>query len=205
MVQTLTKWVPLKDLKADDRNPKKHDIAGTIRSLKRFGFVDPVVQDQRTGLLIAGHGRVEALKVLKERGEDPPGGIDPDGGWKVPTFVGWSSTDDDEAGAALVALNRLTERGGWDSQALTELLTAVAGSADGLSGVGYDDDELDVLRAKLGTAPEETDRLLEEQELRPFERTYFLIAAPIDYHGTVWEILGQLDELEGVDVAASQS
>lgn len=196
--------VPLAELKGDDRNPKSHDLAGTISSLRRFGFVDPVVQDQRTKLLVAGHGRVAALRVMRERGEDPPGGIEPDG-WKVPTYTGWSSDDDDEADAALVALNRLTEVGGWDVEQLVDLLTAVSKSArEGLAGVGYDGADLDNLRSKLGMIGDDTERLAEEQDLRPFDRTYFLVAAPLDQHGAVWEILNQLDNLEGVDVATSQ-
>ena len=204
MAAALTKRIPLADLRGDDRNPKSHDTPGTIASLRRFGFLDPVVQDQRTGLLVAGHGRVAALRVMRERGDDPPGGIDLDG-WKVPTYTGWQSEDDEEAGAALIALNRLTERGGWDTEALASLLTSVsASSRDGLAGVGYDDTDLDSLRSKLGMVGDDTERLAEEQDLRPFERTYFLIAAPIDQHGSVWDILGQLDEVEGVDVASSQ-
>lgn len=204
MAATLTKRIPLSELQTDDRNPKAHDIPGTIQSMRRFGFVDPPAQDQRTGLLIAGHGRIAALRVMRERGDTPPDGIDPDG-WKVPVYVGWASADDDEAGAALIALNRLTERGGWDSEALTALLSQVSAAAgDGLTGVGYNADDLEKLRGKLGVLGDADGRATEDQELRPFERTYFLIAAPIDQHGSVWDVLAALDDLEGVDVASSQ-
>lgn len=192
------RMVPLDDLTGDDRNPKKHDLPGIMAAMRDLGFADPPTVDQRTGLLVGGHGRVEALRAMRENGEQPPEGIDPDG-WKVPTFVGWASTDDDHAGRALVALNRLTERGGWDARRLSDLLERV-----GTSGTGYGSEDVDRLRTKLGLVAADTDAVVEDQQLRQFDRTFFLIAAPIDRHGDVWDVLAALDGMEGVDVAASQ-
>ena len=52
-------YAPLADLIAakHKRNPKDHDIGAISRSVNRFGFTAPVIIDERTGYLAAGHGR----------------------------------------------------------------------------------------------------------------------------------------------------
>lgn len=152
-------YTPLDDLVVHERNPKAHDVEGIAGAIRRFGFMDPVVVDERTGKLAAGHGRLAALDVYRRRaaaGEqgwtEPPAGIDVRGDvWLVPQVIGWQSASDAEAEAALVALNRWTEVGGWDDEALLDLLQDLAAD-DALAGVGYDDDDLDELRARLDAA-----------------------------------------------------
>jgi ParB-like chromosome segregation protein Spo0J len=131
------KYLPLDWLVPAERNPKGHDIDGIRSSIETFGFMDPTLLDGRTGRLISGHGRMETLVVMRDAGAEPPAGIVVDkNGWLVPVTHGWESRSD--ADAALVALNRLPERGGWDNAGLVELLTElddehrlVAGFADG--------------------------------------------------------------------------
>ena len=45
-------------------------------------------------------------------------------------MTGWSSRSDTEAGAALIALNRATELGGWVDEELIRLLTDLANQPD---------------------------------------------------------------------------
>lgn len=52
-----------------DRNPRIHprrQIQQIAASIKEFGFVSPVLVDGADGI-IAGHGRVEAAKLLRMR------------------------------------------------------------------------------------------------------------------------------------------
>lgn len=131
-------------------NPKAHDLDSLAASIARFGFVEPVVVDQRTGLNVSGHGRVKALTVLRDSGADAPDGITVrKGAWLAPVFVGWSSADDTEAEAALIALNRVGESGGWDHDALLTLLERLQGVDGGLAGVGYGAADIDALRGRL--------------------------------------------------------
>ena len=60
---TRIEYVPLDQLKKAPRNPKAHsdDIK---TSIGRFGYVEPIVVDERTGCIVAGHGRREALLAL---------------------------------------------------------------------------------------------------------------------------------------------
>jgi ParB/Sulfiredoxin domain len=141
----------VRDLVPNPRNPKGHDLETLDASVKRFGFIEPVVPDGRTGQIIAGHGRAETLRNKELRGDDLPEGlqVDDDGAWLIPTVVGWSSRDDLEAEAALVALNQTSMLGGWVDEALLATLDQLATVDDGLAGVGFDDEDVDDLRARL--------------------------------------------------------
>ncbi len=143
---------PLAELVADPRNPKGHDQDQIDDSVDRFGFIDPVVMDHRTGRLISGHGRTDALRKMEAAGQSPPDGIRraPDGTWLAPVVIGWSSRSDTEAAAALVALNRSTELGGWVDEALLTLLDDLAQTGDeALVGVGFSTDDIETLTRRL--------------------------------------------------------
>lgn len=150
--------VPLDQLSPAASNVKGHDVELVVASIARFGFADPLVVDQRTGELLAGHGRLQAVTRLRELVEagttDPRTGepyTRPDGindGWEVPVYVGWSSTDDTEADAARIALNRTTEVGGWDDGALLALLDDLVDTSS-LDGVGFAEEEIEALRRQM--------------------------------------------------------
>jgi hypothetical protein len=117
------------------------------------------VPDGRTGKIISGHGRAETLRAMEARGDDPPDGValDHDGAWLVPTAVGWSSRSDIEANAALIALNRSTEAGGWVDDELLAMLDQLATVDGGMVGVGFTDPDIDELRARLAEIAGESD------------------------------------------------
>lgn len=142
-----TEYLPLSELKPDPRNPKNHSLETIDASIGRFGMVEAIVRDDRTGYIISGHGRAETLRRMAERGESPPEGIEvtESGEWLVPTFTGWASRTDTEAAAALIALNRTTELGGWVDEALLDLLDDLSAMDDGLEGVGFSDADLEHL------------------------------------------------------------
>jgi hypothetical protein len=149
-------YAPLDDIAGTDGNPKGHDLPAVIHAIAALGFTDPIVMDERTGQLIIGNGRLEALRIIRDHlgghatdkyatvfadkrvreglglaGEDtphPPEGIlmTPDGDWTVPLVRGWSSRDDEHARAAVIASNKISEMGGWDERALAEWLDDIA-------------------------------------------------------------------------------
>jgi hypothetical protein len=173
MTARRVEYVPLGDLAAmrDPANPKAHDLGAVVSSIRRFGFTAPVVVDERTGRLAAGHGRVEALEVLHaDDPATPPDGVHRDGdrGWLVPAVRGWLSRDDAEARAYLVADNQLTTAGGWDDGALAALLHDLAASGvDVRTGVGFSDDDLAALLDAPTFIPDagEAPRLAQRQVL----------------------------------------
>jgi hypothetical protein len=143
-----TEYMDLEELAEDPANPKDHDLPLLGSSVGRFGFIEPLVLDERTGYLISGHGRRESLLAMRDRGEAPPDGLTTDdaGRWLAPVTRGWSSRSDAEAHAALAALNRIGEKGGWNDGDLLVLLDDVASTDAGLVGVGFNDTDLAVLR-----------------------------------------------------------
>lgn len=129
-------------------NPKEHQIDSVRASIDRFGYVAPMIIDDRTGRLVVGHGRLESLKARRDAGETPPEGIriDDTGRWLAPVIHGWASRSDADAAAYLVADNRHTELGGWDHQALADLLEEI-GDPDLIELTGWDPADLDELLA----------------------------------------------------------
>jgi DNA modification methylase len=146
-------YLPLDEIRANPANPKGHDVDTINGSVSRFGYIDGVAVDERTGYLISGHGRTKTLRAMKARGDEPPDGIQvgPDGAWLVPVQVGWSSRNDTEAKAALISLNRTTELGGWVDESLLELLDTI----DDYTGVGFTGGEVEDLRRKLEAMDDE--------------------------------------------------
>lgn len=143
-----TEYLPLAALKPDPANPKSHDMEALDASVGRFGFVEGITVDERTGYIVAGHGRHKALTDMEARGETPPEGVtvSEDGDWLVPVQRGWSSRTDAEARAYLIASNRTSELGGWVDDSLLSALDELDGD---FTGVGFGEDDLDDLRAKL--------------------------------------------------------
>lgn len=147
-------YVALDSLRAADRNPKRHH-ADVEASLARFGLGEHAgVVDGRTGRLLAGHGRVEALRALQRRGAAAPGGVDVRAGvWFVPVLQGWASKDDREAEALLLALNELTRAGGWNTSELEAVLKDLGETE--AAGLGFDAELLASLFGSSETEDEE--------------------------------------------------
>jgi hypothetical protein len=152
-------YVPLSELQPALTNPKRHAVAEIAGAIDKFGFVDTPIVDERTGLLVAGHGRRADLIERKRKGQRPPDGVvvrEGDGEWLVPTQRGWASRSDAEAEAAGLALNRIGERGGWDDPELLASLDRLSEVDPALFAVtGFDVDFLAKLRDRVG--PEDPD------------------------------------------------
>ncbi len=136
-------------------NSKAHDIYLLRLSYKHNGFVNPVIKDENTGRLVAGHGRIDALKQMRDEGESAPVGIQvgPNQEWMVPVVRGVSFADEDHARAYVVADNQITIKGGWDAAKFKEQLSAI--EATGLlDAAGSTIDDLEDLLAALGEVPE---------------------------------------------------
>lgn len=144
--------IPLQSIKPATRNPKDHDLGELVVSLQRFGFVGSLLIDTRTGRLLAGHGRLEALQQLRQKGLRPAGiELAEDGDWLVPVER-WTSSNDVEAEAFIVAANRIGERGGWNQPMLEQVLADLARGGDAaLAGIGFDLADVDDMISKLTT------------------------------------------------------
>ena len=164
-------YVALDEVAGWPRNPKLHDLNAIGASVERFGFVSPIILDEGTGQLVAGHGRLETLQRLKGSGVPPPPRVRKgrNGDWQVPVVRGIEFASPEEAEAYLIADNRLTELGGWDAGILTDML-ADADPAD-LASVGFDRAELDRLASLAQEGPKERLVQFTAREKEPVERT----------------------------------
>lgn len=151
-------YMPLPELLSADRNPKGHDLEAIKRSIRSFGFINPVIMDENSGQLVVGHGRVQALSEMKDAGEEAPNGIiivpaEPDSGnfgeWGAPCLRGVGFKDPAAAEAYLVTDNRLTELGGWDEAGLKDVLEDL-NTAGLLELTGFTMDDLEDLIAQIG-------------------------------------------------------
>lgn len=125
------------DIKFAASNPKRHDLNGIQTSVARYGFVETPTLNEKSKRLVAGHGRIEALRELKRRGGAPPKNVRIENGkWLAPILRGNRFESDAEATAYLVDANNLTLAGGdldalqvaaiWEEAEYTKLLEGLA-------------------------------------------------------------------------------
>ncbi len=102
--------VSISALRTNPRNARKHpakQIEQLAAAIDKFGWLVPIITDE-TGMIVAGHGRLEAAKALKLK--------------EVPTIRAEFLTDADRR-AFILAENRIAQLAGWDSELLNEELS----------------------------------------------------------------------------------
>jgi len=138
-------WVEIDLLRPDEKNPKEHteeDLKKIEGSIKRFGFVLPVVADRETQVILDGHGRYFVLKKLIDKGKWPYGR-------KIPVL--WVKTEnEEERRKILVALQYIKTE--VDPIKLSELLSLLNPSVSDLESMGLSPQDLTLL-----TPPTPTD------------------------------------------------
>lgn len=123
--------VPISGLTHYSKNARKGDLGTIMESLEIHGQYRPVVVRAGTNEILAGNHTVMAAREL---------------GWKqvAVTFV---DVDDDEAARIVLIDNRANDLGGYDEDALVDLLQSV----NDLEGTGFSQDDLDDLISHLGS------------------------------------------------------
>lgn len=142
MTQLKVEELSLHDLKPYPRNARTHSkkqIRQIAESIRAFGFTNPVLIDNEN-MILAGHGRVEAARLL---------GLD-----AVPCVRLETMTAQQKRAYAL-ADNKLAQNAGWDEEILAgELKELLSVELDFDIGVtGFEVAEIDSLIE--GAAPEE--------------------------------------------------
>lgn len=112
---------PRRDLQPEDAEYKK-----LRRSIEEFGYVEPIIWNERTGNVVGGHQR---LKVLLEQGAQ-----------EIECVV--ASLDEKDEKILNVLLNKV--RGRWDIGKLADLLQELDG-AGAMEATGFEDWELQSL------------------------------------------------------------
>jgi len=129
--------VPLADLTPHPENANEGDVGAIAESMTANGFFGTVLAQKSTGAIITGEHRWRAARTLGEP--------------TVPVL--WADVDDDRAARIRLADNRTARLGRDDETALAALLTDLATTPGGLTGTGYDGDDLDQLIQDLNTDP----------------------------------------------------
>ena len=123
---------PVRELRpyaANARTHSKKQVKQIARSIAKFGFCNPVLIDD-TKQIIAGHGRVEAAKLL---------GID-----AVPTCQ-LSHLSETDKRAYILADNKLAEKAGWDKELLAIELQGLIELDVDIELTGFDTSEIDII------------------------------------------------------------
>lgn len=148
-INTTVESVPLNLLKPHPRNVNQGDFGAIMESVQTNGFYGTIVANKRTGHILAGNHR---YAVAKQMGYDT-----------IP--VAWVDVDDEEEIRILVADNRTTRLGNDDEAALSALLAELAGTPTGLTGTGFDGDDLDRMIADLSGNAAPTELLTDPDEV----------------------------------------
>jgi DNA modification methylase len=111
------------------RTHSRKQIRQIAKSIERFGFNNPVLIDD-DNQIIAGHGRVEAAKLV---------GID-----QVPT-ARLSHLSEPDKRAYILADNRLAEKAGWDREILAIELQALIDLDVDVELTGFETGEIDLI------------------------------------------------------------
>jgi DNA modification methylase len=135
-------YLPVSELKPDPRNPRRHtreQIAAIARSEHAFGFNAPILAE-RSGTIIAGHGRWEAAKTI--------------GLAQVPVIF-LDHLTPQQVRAYQIADNRLTERSCWDEEVLGQNFKELSDMAldFDIQATGFELPEIDLRIQSLEDAP----------------------------------------------------
>jgi len=128
------KRVDIDSLKPWENNPRTHSAAQIEqirRSIREFGFTNPVLVDE-TGRLVAGHGRVLAAKA--------------EGLAELPA-IELNGLSEAQKRALVIADNQIATNAGWDENLLRLELDTLKDDEFDLSIVGFTDEELERLLA----------------------------------------------------------
>lgn len=118
---------PRKDLSPEDSEYKKIQ-----RSIDKFGLVEPLVWNTRSGNLVGGHQR---LKVLIARGD-------------TEVYVSVVDLSPDQEKALNIALNQI--RGDWDDEKLAELLSELVAAPNiDVEVTGFDTPDIQDLISRV--------------------------------------------------------
>lgn len=127
---------PIDRLQPYARNPRTHSkdqVVKIARSIKEFGFTNPILVDSEHGI-IAGHGRLMAAKSL--------------GMIEVPV-IELTHLTPAQRRAYMIADNKLPNEAGWDNQLLYDMLEELKSEQFDVTLTGFSESDLQRLADDL--------------------------------------------------------
>jgi DNA modification methylase len=126
----------LRPYAANARTHSRKQVRQIAASIERFGFTNPVLISD-DGEIIAGHGRVEAARLL---------------GWKSVPTLAVSHLSETERRAYVLADNKLALNAGWDKEILAIELQALVDLEFDVELTGFSLAEIDLVIDEAGEA-----------------------------------------------------
>ena len=161
-------------LKRHPRNPNQGDYGAIAESIEANGFFGALVVQRSTGRVLVGNHR---LQVAQDQGIA-----------KLPVL--YVDVDDERALRILLADNRTARLGHDALDLLGDLLVELAMSEDGLTGTGYNGDDLDDVLRELDAIAARED---EDVHRKAAVYEVVVVATSADEHR---QLLANLVELE---------
>ena len=135
--------ISIEAVRPNPRNPRTHSkkqIKLIAASIKKFGFLNPVIVDD-ANMVLAGHGRLEAAKLE---------------GLTHAPVVRFGHLTAAQKRAYVIADNKLAEQAGWDREILAielgELIDLMPAEGFDVSLTGFEAPEIDLLTASSANA-----------------------------------------------------
>ena len=167
-IQDLTiEAISLSNLRPYNQNPRTHSkkqIRQIAQSIETFGWTNPILIDDEKQV-IAGHGRLEAAKLLKL--SDAP-------------VIRLSDLSKEQVRAYMIADNRLAELAGWDDELLSielQSLTEIDLDFD-IEVIGFSNAEIDSFILDTRETDDDADALPEIVDG----------TSPISARGDLWQL-----------------
>jgi DNA modification methylase len=162
--------VPIDALRVDPANPRRItelELDALTRSLRTFGFVQPVLARREDRVVIGGHQRLVAARRL--------------GITTVPVI--WLDLPPEQTRLLSLALNKIS--GSWDEQLLARLLGELQATPDlDLTLSGFDEDEVrDLLKSLEAREKRERPEVFDLEEALEEARR-----APRTKRGDLWQL-----------------
>lgn len=141
-------FIKISELTPYENNARTHSneqIEAICNSIREFGFINPVIIDENNMILV-GHGRIEAAKVL---------GLDEAPYRRVENLT------EDQKRAYILADNKLSDLGGWDEELLSQELGEI--ELD-MSLFGFDNIEIEELDIEGDIEEDDIPEIKEDQD-----------------------------------------
>ena len=136
-------WVAVDNLCANPKNARTHSkkqIRQIAASIRRFGFLNPILADD-DNVVLAGHGRLEAARLE---------------GLAQAPVIRFSHLSVAQKRAYVIADNKIAEQAGWDRELLAielgELIELLPAEGMEISLTGFEAAEIDLLLADMGAS-----------------------------------------------------
>ncbi|WP_238807732.1 ParB N-terminal domain-containing protein [Paenibacillus sp. EKM212P] len=169
--------IPIGQINAAAYNPRVDLQPGDVeyeklkQSIETFGYIDPIIWNERTGNMVGGHQRYKIM--VNELGH-------------TDLAVSVVDLDDQQERLLNLALNKVSGR--WDDEALYRLLDDLQMSGADLALSGFDLEEFEDLAAEFAVPQDESLDLPVTDDDFDVQRALDEIKKPETRRGDVWQL-----------------